>query len=31
MIVDGAKIEKFFPYFKKEFSTLLGLALKEVH
>ncbi|WP_155590371.1 type IV pilus biogenesis protein PilM [Lysinibacillus cavernae] len=31
MIVDEAIIEKFFPHFKKEFSTLLGLALKEVH
>ncbi|QQP13764.1 pilus assembly protein PilM [Lysinibacillus agricola] len=29
-IVDGAKIAKVFPAFKKEFSTLLGLALKEV-
>ncbi|MFJ7730305.1 type IV pilus biogenesis protein PilM [Lysinibacillus sp. NPDC097231] len=31
MVIDGAKIEEFFPHFKKEFSTLLGLALKEVH
>jgi len=29
-IVDVAKIAKYFPTFKKEFSTLLGLALKEV-
>lgn len=30
-VVDGKKIEKLFPRFKREFSTLLGLALKEVH
>ncbi|KMN40868.1 MULTISPECIES: type IV pilus biogenesis protein PilM [Lysinibacillus] len=29
-VVDGEKIEKSFPRFKREFSTLLGLALKEV-
>jgi type IV pilus assembly protein PilM len=31
MVVDGTNIQKFFPQFKNEFSTLLGLALKEVH
>ncbi|KOY82814.1 pilus assembly protein PilM [Lysinibacillus macroides] len=31
LVIDGTQIEQFFPNFKKEFSTLLGLALKEVH
>jgi len=31
MVVDSTKIEKSFPNFKKDYSTLLGLALKEVH
>ncbi|MEK5231268.1 pilus assembly protein PilM [Lysinibacillus sp. FSL K6-0232] len=31
LVITDTQIEELFPHFKKEFSTLLGLALKEVH